>query len=316
MMKLNTILLTACVFSLAACGGSERETEFRPLSRISPAPESSYAVTDDGALDLSAAASSSNASSTDSVPQRAGRFLAYTHNRTISVPTDRLRDLLETHMTQCEDAGPENCLVTNSNVRGLETNYASGNLALKASPDWAIPFLEGLPESLGEFNSSVYASSTSTVDLTAQIIDTDARLAAQTTLRDRLQQLLESREGDLGELLSVERELARVQSELDSYESQLANLRQRVSMSDINLSYEARVSPTSQSVWRPVTEAFGDFFRNVAFALSSIVTILAFVLPWLPVIVGLIWLFMFLFRKAFRKKKTPEAPATTEKGDA
>ena len=316
MMKLNTILLAACALSLAACGGSEPEREVRAFSRISPAPEASYAVTEDSALDLSASPSSGNVSSTDSVPQRAGRFLAYTHNRTISVPTDRLRDLLETHMTQCEDAGPENCLVTSSNVYGLETDFASGNLALKASPDWAIPFLEGLPESLGEFNSSVYASSTSTVDLTAQIIDTDARLAAQTTLRDRLQQLLESREGDLGELLSVERELARVQSELDSYESQLANLRQRVSMSDINLSYEARVSPTSQSVWRPVTDAFGDFFRNVAFALSSIVTILAFVLPWLPVIVGLIWLFMFLFRKAFRKKKTPEAPATTEKGDA
>lgn len=315
-MKLNAIFFAACMLSLAACGGSEPDRDVRALERISPTPPSSYAVTEDSALDSSASPSSGGVSSTDSVPQRAGRFLAYTHNRTISVPTDRLRDLLEAHMTQCEDAGPENCLVTSSNVYGLETDYASGNLALKASPDWAIPFLEGLPESLGEFSSRVYASSTSTVDLTAQIIDTDARLAAQTTLRDRLQQLLESREGDLGELLSVERELARVQSELDSYESQLANLRQRVSMSDINLSYEARVSPTSQSVWRPVTKAFGDFFRNVAFALSSIVTILAFVLPWLPVIVGLIWFFMFLFRKAFRKKKTPEVPDATEKGDA
>ncbi len=316
MMKLNAIFFAACMLSLAGCGGSEPDRDVRALERISPAPPSSYAVTEDSALDSSVSPSSGSVSSTDSVPHRAGRFLAYTHNRTISVPTDRLRDLLEAHMTQCEDAGPENCLVTSSNVYGLETDYASGNLALKASPDWAIPFLEGLPDSLGEFSSSVYASSTSTVDLTAQIIDTDARLTAQTTLRDRLQQLLESREGDLGELLSVERELARVQSELDSYESQLANLRQRVSMSDINLSYEARVSPTSQSVWRPVTEAFGDFFRNVAFALSSIVTILAFVLPWLPVIVGLIWLFMFLFRKAFRKKKTPGVPAPTEKGDA
>ena len=133
-------------------------------------------------------------------------------------------------------------------------------------------------------NASVTDSSTNAVDLTSQIIDTDAQLKAQKTLRDRLQNLLETREGELDELLNVERELARVQGQIDSYESNLANLRQRVSMSDIYLSYSANVSPGFAVCLASTLTGSGGFFGNVAYALSGIVNLFAFLLPWVPVL--------------------------------
>ena len=72
-------------------------------------------------------------------------------------------------------------------------------------------------------------------------------------------------------------------------------------MSDIYLSYEAKITPVSQSVWRPLGQAIGDFFGTVAYALAGIVNMIAFLLPWVPVVLGFGWLGLFLTRK-FRKK--------------
>lgn len=252
---------------------------------------------------------------TSELPQRAGRFLAYTHNRTITVPTEDLKALLDEHTKVCMDAGPQNCLVTNSNVNGLGTEYANGHLALKAAPDWALPFLENLPATLSETNANVSASSTSTTDLTSQIIDTDAQLSALKTLRGRLQDLLENREGDLSELLAVERELARVQGQVDSYEASLANLKQRVAMSDVYLNYEARVSPVSQSVWRPLTRAFGDFFGGLAEALAGIVMALPFLIVWIPLLAGLFWVGLMLKRLIFKKRAKTLEDAPKDEAD-
>lgn len=303
----RTILLASLASSLvllAACG--EQGSESMDYSAAPPAPVTEMAESDydGGAMNRvqSESKQAAGAEANSDLPQRAGRFLAYTYNRTISVPSEQLKSLIDTHAQLCMDAGPTNCLVTNSNVNGLGTEYARGYLSLKAAPDWALPFLDGLPDALEPDNASVTSSSTSAVDLTSQIIDTDAQLKAQKTLRDRLQSLLENRDGDLSELLSVERELARVQGQIDSYEANLASLRKRVSMSDIYLNYEARVSPVSRSVWRPLARAFDDFFSNVAQALASIVRLLPFLLVWLPVIFGAIWAFVWGGRKLFGKK--------------
>ena len=296
-MKHIGILFTVSLLTLAACGAKEGGMiEGRVSGSPSGAPPPPVMALSESRSDVSY-----DGSATDNLPQRAGLFLAYTYNRTISVPTDTLKDMVEAHTQLCVDAGPKQCLVTSSNVNGLGTEYANGYLSLKASPDWAGSFLESLPEAVSQRKATVTASSTSAVDLTSQIIDTDSQLKAQKTLRDRLQKLLESRDGNLEELLNVEREFARVQGQIDSYETNLANLRQRVAMSDIYLSYEAKITPVSQSVWRPLGQAIGDFFGTVAYALAGIVNMIAFLLPWVPVVLGFGWLGLFLTRK-FRKK--------------
>lgn len=307
--------LGASLALLAACGNDSTSSErmdYAPPAAPVVEMEESFASADlDGAVRKQA-----GANGTQDLPQRAGRFLAYTHNRTITVPSAQLKDLMETHSKTCMDAGPQNCLVSNSSVSGLGSEYARGYLAIKASPDWALPFLDGLPVNLEPLNANVTSSSTSSEDLTSRIIDTDAQLTALKTLRGRLQTLLETRDGDLADLLAVESELARVQGQIDSYEANLANLRQRVSMSDVYLNYEAKVSPASRSVWRPLTSAFEDFFSSIASALGGLVRLLPYLIVWIPVLTGCVWAAFAIWRRLRKGKKSKQTATVETKTEA
>src|SRR5690606_8540810 len=116
------------------------------------------------------------------------------------------------------------------------------------------------------------------------------------------------------DLLEIEREFARVQAEIDSSESILAQMKLRVAMSVMTLNYTASYPPGSESVWRPVGDAFGAFEARFAGAFAAIVRFVAEILP--VVIIGglVIWGGLWLFRwRAGRRKKPVAAPATTVK---
>ena len=127
-------------------------------------------------------------------------------------------------------------------------------------------------------------------DLTRQIVDTDARVKALRTLRDRLQTLLEEKPGEVGDLLQVERELARVQGELDATQSNLAVMRERVDMSVLNIRYETERKAVSPGVFTPLNEAIRDaasiFFESIATLIRWLVAALPFAVVGLP----LLWL--------------------------
>ena len=72
-------------------------------------------------------------------------------------------------------------------------------------------------------------------DVTEEVIDLEARVASLIGVRDRLRALLERSNG-MSEIMSVERELARVQAEIDSIEGRLRHLRSRAVMAELSLS--------------------------------------------------------------------------------
>ena len=139
---------------------------------------------------------------------------------------------------------------------------------------------------------------TNAEDLTRQIVDTEARLRAQTALRDRLQELLRSRPGRLADLLEVERELARVQGELDATQSNLAVMRTRVAMSELTLSYRSAPRPVGSDTFEPLRNAFANFLGIIVGGFAAIITIIAGLIPFAVVVVPLVWL-------ALRWRQTP-----------
>jgi len=79
-------------------------------------------------------------------------------------------------------------------------------------------------------------------DVTEQIVDAEGRLAALRASRDRIRALLEHVES-LGDVITVERELARVQAELESLERRLASLKGQVVMSELSVALNRRHVP-------------------------------------------------------------------------
>ena len=122
--------------------------------------------------------------------------------------------------------------------------------------------------------------------------------------------LLESRPGSLQDLLAVERELARVQTEIDAIESTLAVMRRRVSMSTLTVAYQSPAPSVSTQTFGPLREAFTHFVARAVESAAAIVSIVAFLLPWVVVGAVLVWLLKRLRRASLRRRAaTPDTGA-------
>ena len=77
----------------------------------------------------------------------------------------------------------------------------------------------------------------SATDVTEQVVDADARLRNLIAVRDRLREHL-TRAGNVTDVVAVERELARVQGEVDALEARLKYLRGSVAMARLDLHAE------------------------------------------------------------------------------
>ena len=85
-------------------------------------------------------------------------------------------------------------------------------------------------ESLG----SVKSRSVSGEDVTEQYVDIEARLKNRMVLRDRLQQLL-NKAVDVKDVLAIEKELNRVQGDIDSMQARMKVLKEKVDFATIEL---------------------------------------------------------------------------------
>ncbi len=95
-------------------------------------------------------------------------------------------------------------------------------------------FLAGL-DALGEVEDRTVLAE----DVTMAAVDLEARVRNLTTVRDRLRGLLQRAE-KVGDVVEVERELGRVQGELDSLEARLTRMRSQVAMAEVGLTIEQK----------------------------------------------------------------------------
>lgn len=217
-------------------------------------------------------------------------YLAYSYAMGLEIPSERLSSVMDAHIQACTTAGPRLCQLIGSNKSGDPESFMQGYVSLRAEPTWLATFRNGIAAQVDAAGGRVQSSTTNTEDLTRAIVDTEARLRAQTALRDRLQELLRSRPGRLSDLLEVERELARVQGEIDAVQSNLAVMRTRVSMSELTINYQSAPRPVGSDTFEPLRDAFANFLGIVVAGFAAIITIIAGLIPFAIVIVPLVWL--------------------------
>ncbi|MEX1250900.1 MAG: DUF4349 domain-containing protein [Hyphomonas sp.] len=298
-MKLRTSLAAAMsALVLAACGASDYAGDPRP-ALAPPAPEMAAKMSD-----MAEEGGAGGGSAPDA--PRTVQYIAYAHTVGMRLPLKAIEPALQGHIAACNAAGPSVCVVTNSNLYSYSEGESSGYLNLRATPAWIETFLNGVDAEAEAARGEISNRQTTTEDLTVSIIDTGARVRALETLQGRLQQLLESRPGDLGEILETERELSRVNGEIDSLKSTLAALRQRVDMSQLTVNYETRRDAVTQG-GNSIGRAFTEFFANLAEATAAVITAFAFGLPWLLLIGALLWIWLRLIWPRIRRKKPPVA---------
>jgi hypothetical protein len=147
-------------------------------------------------------------------------------------------------------------------------------------------------------------------DVTTEVIDTDARIAAQRAGVHRLRQLV-SRAANLPALLSVERELTSRQGELESLLQQRAYLADRTSLATITVDIARQVPPPPA---KPVKHAAGGFvgglhhgWHGLVVVVVGLLVALGAVLPF-AVALSLVGIPVWLVVRRFRRPQEPEAP--------
>lgn len=303
---MRIILASTLILMAAACGGGNDRSQSAPsesqaVMLAPPMPEMADAKRADA--DSMSGGAGSNIIQNDPGGGGGGqRLIAYEYSYGFRVPTARMEPLMKAQQAACEAAGPAQCYVVSSNISGLGQDSSSGVLQLKGSTDWVKKFQAGLTDSLKPFDAEVDSNNTSSEDLTTQIIDVTARLDAKKVSRDRLQELLKSRPGKLGDLLDIERELSNRQGEVDSMESTLAAMKLRVAMSSLTLSYTPKYSAVSESIWRPLADAFESFVPIIVESLAALIRFIAGSLLWILVLGGI---GVFVWR-GMRGKRAPK----------
>jgi hypothetical protein len=234
-------------------------------------------------------------------------MIAYVYTDEIWAPAAQVKPLMQLHQKACVDAGPVACQVVS--IQQSQGDQARAVLEVRATPAWIARLHQRLDGDAKAAGGRLTESEVSSEDLTRSIVDGEAYLRAQTTLRDRLQKLLAERPGKLAELLEVERELARVQGQVDAAQSNLAVMRTRVTTSSLTLSYQS-LQPTSRpsGAWGPLVEALREIQSTLAVSLGVLVQIAAFALPWIVVIGLALWLLRKRLPRLRRKAAESETP--------
>jgi hypothetical protein len=241
-------------------------------------------------------------------------YLAYTYGVGLEIPSERLSGVMDRHVQVCQAAGPRLCQLIGSNRTGDPESYMQGYVSFRGEPNWLRTFMGGLETEADEAGGRIVSQTVNSEDLTRQIVDTEARMRALTSLRDRLQELLRSRPGRLADLLEVERELARVQGELDATQSNLAVMRTRVAMSELTLNYQSAPRPVGSDTFEPLRQALAGFLGIIVAGFAAIITIIAALIPVAVVAVPLVWLALRWRKRRggrFFRHDPPPPPETT-----
>ncbi len=286
---------TMLVLALAACGQADNAAPTEETSAAYGGMQDMDRAQSAGEAAPAAPPPPGAATPTPTPPQGGGTaspvlYLAYSYGLGLEIPSQRLSAVMDAHVTACQSAGPRLCQLIGSNRSGDPDSQMSGYVQLRAEPQWLRTFMEGMAAQVDEAGGRINSRTTGSEDLTRQIVDTEARIRALSALRDRLQELLRSRPGRLADLLEVERELARVQGELDAIQSNLAVMRTRVSMSELNIQYQSAPRPLGSDTMEPLRQAFADFLGVIVGGFAAILYIIAGLIPVLVVVAPLIWL--------------------------
>ena len=164
--------------------------------------------------------------------------------------------------------------------------------------------------------SNVVSSSRNTEDVTLQYVDTESRVKALETERDRLLELMEQAE-TMSDLLEIESRLTEVRGELERYASQLKVLDNQIDYATVNLSLSEVTEYTPVTEKTRLEKIRDGFVDSVKGVWNLILDFISFVLMNIPYILlfGLIlWGIIALVKRRRRKhpKKQKAEPKKEE----
>lgn len=286
------VVAALVLLGAGACDGSDGDDASRGAL---PSPEPSFAPADDSGGSAEGAGGGSGEIDLATAVRPGDREIIYTADMEIGAKdvesaSEKARDVV---------TAADGFLFA-ATESDLDAEHPSVSLTFKVPPDAFDDVLDSLAE-LGEVTDRTVNAD----DVTGQVVDLEARLDAARTSADRLRELL-AQSGNVADLLSVERELAAREAQVESLAGQLAALRDQVDLATITLQI-VEPSDTTPEVSDDIP-GFVEGLKSGATAFVNVVlilaTVLGFALPFLGVaaLLALPVLLVVRRRRAGREK--------------
>jgi len=225
------------------------------------------------------------------------RFIVVSHDVVIETSEGELSKGWEAVNEFCQTI---RCEIISANFRQKTPDSPpSAHMKLRVAPE----DVKQLFVHLGKVGT-VLEHGTKSADLTDTVIDVEAKIKNLIELRDRLRKMLASRPGALKDVIEVERELFRVQSELDSLQMRrkvLANETEKVS---VDISFLPCKSVAKTGTFAPIVSAWYESIHILAKSIAIAITLVVAIVPWLVLFAPILWIVIRVIKRLRDKRIT------------
>ncbi|NWG39284.1 MAG: DUF4349 domain-containing protein [Hydrogenophilaceae bacterium] len=256
------------VVLLAACNGYE-----------APTPVLNPDVAGGGIADRAIAMEAAPAAAPVEQGQAEQKYLAERQYWVFELKETDIEKRWQSHLALCMG----NCEVLNASVSKSTQSPVYANLQLRVPRNEAGKLFAAME------SPDVIERRVEREDKTLQVVDVEARLKNLAELRDRLRVLQTQYKGSLKDLLETEKELARVQGELDAMTAQRKVLANETEKILLNADYRPKPSLGETGAFQPLVEAWRNVGRTFAQSLGSALLFLVGALPWVVIVIPVLW---------------------------
>jgi hypothetical protein len=216
--------------------------------------------------------------------------LSREHTVVVDIPEAQLGAGFQRVVSRCASDTVQHCTILQSDLSS--GGAPSGLIKLRIDPE-AVEDLIGLAAAQGRLERR----STQIDDLADAIADTQAHIDMLTTYRKQLLELQTKAGTNVDAAIKIASELSTVQTNLERANGEAAYQTKRTTTDVVNIEF---VVAEHKAFWRPVREAFRDFLGNLSNGVSQAITAVAYIVPWLLVVLPGLYLVRFLWRRRGR----------------
>jgi Domain of unknown function (DUF4349) len=229
---------------------------------------------------------SSSSSGSSPVSLAASRSLAFTVDVNV-----RVRDVTAAAAKIRGEADALGGYVSNGVTSGLGDD-ASSQIDVRVPKD-KLASLRKTIASVGE----VVSDSEKVDDLTEQHADLDARLRNARTQEQRLLELMSNKTANIGDLLTTEKELARVRETVERLDAEKRTMDASIDFATVHVSISSMTTPAAQTPGKSIMHAWSAGVNGARTIAVFLAMVAAAVSPTLLPILAFFVLLFFVFRK-------------------
>jgi len=140
-------------------------------------------------------------------------------------------------------------------------------------------------------------------NVTAEFIDLESRIKNKKEHERQLRSLFEKAE-KVDDLISVERELSRVRTEIEQMEGQMKYLKDQTQYSTINVTLYENSDIVISDSWRPmqvVKDSFGTLIHKTTNLINVLIRFTITSLPFIVLFLLIAWISYFTLKRIFKK---------------